>query len=119
MKLHTPKDGPAPRRKAKPKPNPLDHLPEYQALVSSIVNGKMKPHEVWGVYLDGADAERPGLKAPWRTVTDRLRSLIRSLHLESDYSVNKYTTSTPGVWFVQVHYDPPMAATPLPRRAAR
>lgn len=104
MKLFS---GEAPKRKSKPKPNPLDREDAYLRLKASIANGKMKPLEVTGIMIDQKDGARLGLKFPARTATDQLRRFVKALGLEAEYHIVKYETDTPGLWAVTVTYEPP------------
>lgn len=99
--------GKAPKRKSKPKPNPLERMDDYVKLRALIANGKMKPQEIAGLIIDASDGMKLHLKYPARTATDQLRRFIKELGLEADYHVLKYETDTPGTWAVTVLYEPP------------
>jgi len=119
MKLLT--TGPPPRRKGKPKPNVLDKHEAYVTIKNLIMQGKMTPYQQIGLFFGPDDCVSLGLKWPWRTAADRLRRLIRTLRLESEYRIAKYETDTPGVWFVRVTRQPLEVAQKEggPKRAAR
>jgi hypothetical protein len=63
-----------PDRKRKPKSTPLDDFEPYIKLKAIILNGKMLPDQQIGILFDKADCKTLGMKAPWRTVSERLRS---------------------------------------------
>lgn len=107
-----------PRRKGKPKENPLERLDVYLQLKAIIAGGKMKPQEIKTLILDASDGNRLGLKFPARAAADSLRRFLRGSGLASDYRVIKYETDSPGVWAVSVSYEPPMIATKPARRGA-
>jgi hypothetical protein len=111
--------GAAPKRKSKPKPNPFEQHGEYLKLKALIANGKMKPQEVAGIYLDGSDAKALDLKYPARTAADSLRCFVRQMGLAADYHIVKYETDTPGVWAVSVTYEPPRVAAKVKKGASR
>lgn len=113
MKFFT---GKAPRRKSKPQSSPFERHEEYMKLKALISNGKMKPQEVAGIYLDASDAKNLDLKFPARTAAEGLRRFVKTMGLAADYRIVKYETDTPGVWVVTVSYEPPMIAK-LPRKA--
>lgn len=118
--LWSSKTGPAPARKGRPRANPIETFEPYLALRAYVLSGKMKPMEEVGLFIRPADVEkmqnlyngrgraagRP-LLYPARVIADQLRRALRAAHLESDYTVVKYETDTPGVWFVKVRYEPP------------
>ncbi len=103
--------GKPPRRKGKPKANPLERHEDYLKLKAMIANGRMKPQESAGILLDAADRQKLDLKYPARAAADSLRRFVRGLGLASDYHVVKYETDTPGVWAVTVTYAPPMTVS--------
>ena len=103
--------GSPPKRKSKPKDNPMERDENYLKLRGVIAGGKMRPKEQAHLILDGDDGKRLGLKYPARTATDQLRRFIKSMRLESEYRVHKYETNTPGSWAVVVTYDPPMTTS--------
>lgn len=105
--LYSSLDGPLPRRKSKPKPDPLADFEPYLALRAAVLSGKMKPMEEKGFMLRPTDAQQLGLKFPERTAVDRLRAAIRAAGLQSDMHAHKYETDSPGVWWIGVRYEPP------------
>lgn len=111
MKLWKSTDAPAPKRKSKPKPNVLDTREEYLKVKAIVLGGKMKPFEEVGLYFDATDVKNLQLKFPWRAAAESLRRAIKDAGLSSDYRVQKYETTTPGVWIVRVTYEPPTVAS--------
>lgn len=105
---------PAPQRKRKNITSELDKHEEYQKLRAVILSGRMRQGEQAGIYLGPDDAVALGYKWPWRTATDSIRRLVKSMGLEADYTVVKYETATPGVWFIRVTYNPPMVKSAQP-----
>lgn len=105
---------PAPQRKRKNITSELDKHEEYQKLRAVILSGRMRQGEQAGILMGPDDAEQLGYKWPWRTATDSLRRLIKSIGLESDYTVVKYETDVKSVWFIRVTYNPPMVKTAQP-----
>jgi len=51
---------------------------------------------------------------PWRAAVDSLRRYVKSMGLETDYTVSKYETDTPGVWAIRVRYEPPIVKGAVP-----
>lgn len=103
--------GPAPARKRKQVTNELDRHDEYLQLKAVLMHGRLKPHETAYILMGPDDAKALGYKWPWRSATDSLRRLIRSMGLERDYRVVKYETDTPGTWCIRLSYEPPMSKT--------
>jgi hypothetical protein len=99
-------EGNIPQRKRKPRETPLDHFEPYTKLKAIILNGKMEPNQQIGILFEPSDCRTLGMKAPWRTMADRLRKLLEETGLSKDYDVIKYETQTPGWWFVRVTYTP-------------
>lgn len=108
MKFWTSENGPPPARKRKQVTSELDKHEEYLKLKAMLFSGRMRPNEMAGIYMGPDDAKKLGYKWPWRTATDSLRRLVRSMHLEADYEVTKYETDQSGVWFVGIKYNPPL-----------
>jgi hypothetical protein len=107
-----------PRRKSKPKPNPWDQQPDYQALKAAVASGRMKPKEQKAMNIDAAAmGEKLGLKDPVRAAGDSMRRWIRAMNLQHDYWSEKYETNTPGVYVLVVTYDPAMIASRRDERA--
>ncbi len=104
-------EGNIPTRKRKPKETPLDDFEPYTKLRAIMLNRKMAPQQQLGILLDKNDCKVLHMKAPWRTIADRLRKLLSDAGLEKDYEVIRYETSSPGQWFVRVTYSPGRAAT--------
>ncbi len=115
MQIHKPIDGQPPRRKSKPKQNVLDRDQAFLNLKALISNAKFKPQEAYGLYVNPEDGKRLGLKNPSRTIAESLRRFIKDNGLERDYTVVQYETRTPGQWFVQVSYEPPLLAATAKR----
>lgn len=111
MQLLTPKMGP-PKRKARPKPNPLDKLEVYIQLKTLISHNKIRPSEEYGITIDPADSKKLGLKYPARTAADGLRRFVRELGLQSEYQIVKYETRDPGTWYVCVRNVTPLPSSP-------
>ena len=102
-----------PKRKSRgrPRPNPWDHEPDYQALKAAVASGRMKPKEQKGIHIEAAViGEKLGLKDPVRAAADGMRRWIRAMGLSADYWSEKYETQTPGVYALVVTYDPPPPA---------
>jgi hypothetical protein len=98
-----------PRRKSKPKPNPWDSQPDYQALKAAVASGRMKPSEQKAMMINAAEmGEKLGLKDPVRAAGDGMRRWIRSMNLQHDYWSEKYETNTAGLYTLVVTYDPAM-----------
>jgi hypothetical protein len=64
--------------------------------------------------FDPADAKQLEMKAPWRVAADKIKKLVRSINMESEYYIRKYETS-PGSWALIVRRVPPMTAISSPR----
>lgn len=105
---------PAPQRKRKNIVSELDKHEEFQKLKAIIRSGRMRQGEAVGIFLGPEDAKTLGYKWPERTATDALRKLIKSMGLESDFSVFKYETDISGIYFVRVTYNPPMVKSAQP-----
>jgi hypothetical protein len=103
MKLH--KDTPL-KRKGKPKPNVLEEHDEYLTVTNMIRQNKMKPGQQVGISFGPDDMRLLEQKWPWRTAADRLKKLLKQLHLQADYRVVKYETDMPGIWYVKVTRQP-------------
>ena len=99
---------PAPERKRKQITNELDQHEEYLKIKNVILSGRMKPMQSAVITMGPDDAKTLNYKWPWRTVTENLRRLVKSMGLEADYSIRKYETATPGVWAIVATYEPPM-----------
>ena len=91
-----------PKRKPKPKPSFLEDCEEFRKLKAVILNGNLAPATEAGLYFDQKDVDVLQVKFPWRMAVDRLRKLVKSMGLESQYQVRKYETDIPGQWFVGV-----------------
>lgn len=100
---------PAPERKRKNVTSALEAHEEYLKLKQVILGGRMRPMQSAIVTMGPNDAKQLQYKWPWRTMTDSLRRLVKSMGLEADYTVRKYETATPGTWAIQVTYEPPMS----------
>lgn len=100
---------PAPERKRKQITSALEAHEEYMKIRAVIISGRMRPMQSAIITLGPSDAKQLGYKWPWRTATDSLRRLVKSMGLEADYSIRKYETSTPGVWAIQATYEPPIS----------
>jgi hypothetical protein len=103
-----------PKRKPKPKPNQLDYAQPFLELKSLILNNKIGPFEEKSMMFDPADAKQLEMKAPWRVAADKIKKLVRSINMESEYYIRKYETS-PGSWALIVRRVPPMTAISSPR----
>jgi hypothetical protein len=108
--------GKPPKRKGKPKPNPIDNMDAFLQLKSIILNDKMNPHQELALFFGPQEVKELNQKFPWRVAVDRLRRLIKSVGLESEYRIRKYETDTRGVWAVLVQRTPPMVAAVSDRR---
>lgn len=100
---------PAPERKRKQITSALEAHDEYLKMKNVILSGRMKPLQSAVITMGPDDAKKLGYKWPWRTAVDSLRRLIRSMGLETDYTLRKYETQTSGVWAIVATYEPPMA----------
>jgi hypothetical protein len=94
--------GKPPKRKGKPKPNLIDNMDAFLQLKSIILNDKMNPHQELALFFGPQEVKELNQKFPWRVAVDRLRRLIKSVGLESEYRIRKYETDTRGVWAVLV-----------------
>jgi hypothetical protein len=103
-----------PKRKPKPKPNQLDYAQPFLELKSLILNNKIGPFEEKSMMFDPADAKQLEMKAPWRVAADKIKKLVRSINMESEYYIRKYETA-PGSWVLLVRRVPPMTAISSPR----
>jgi hypothetical protein len=108
--------GKPPKRKGKPKPNPIDNMDAFLQLKSIILNDKMNPQQELALFFGPQEVKELNQKFPWRVAVDRLRRLIKSVGLESEYRIRKYETDTRGVWAVLVQRTPPMVAAVSDRR---
>lgn len=109
---------PAPPRKRKQVSNALENLEEYMQLRAAVLGGRMRPMQSAIITVGQDEAKRLDYKFPWRAIVDNMRRLIRASGLEADYVVRKYETATPGIWAVQVTYDPPRVKTAVPHAEA-
>ena len=100
---------PAPKRKRKLVVNALEQHEEYLQMKKIILSGLMRPMQSAVITMGPEDIKALHFKWPWRTAVDQLRRLVRSLGISTEYSIKKYQTTTPGVWAVQVTYEPPLA----------
>jgi hypothetical protein len=101
---------PKPERKRKNVVNALESHEEYLKMKNVILSGRMKPMQSAVITMGPADSKQLGYKWPWRTAVDSLRRLVKSMGLQSDYTIRKYETSTSGVWAILATYEPPMTA---------
>jgi hypothetical protein len=115
MEFWTSNEKPAPARKRKHVSSALEAHEEYLKLKAVILGGRMRPMQSAVITMGPDDAKSLGYKWPWRTAVDSLRRLIKSIGMETDYTVRKYETDTPGVWCIMATYEPPMARTAQPR----
>jgi hypothetical protein len=102
---------PAPERKRKQITSALEKHEEYLKMRAAILSGRMRPMQSAIITVGPDDAKRLGHKWPWRSITDGLRRLIKSMNLESEFTVRKFETANSGIWAVQVTYEPPMVKT--------
>jgi hypothetical protein len=108
--------GKPPKRKGKPKPNPIDNMDAFLQLKAMILNDKMNPHQELALFFGPQEVKELNQKFPWRVAVDRLRRLIKGVGLESEYRIRKYETDTRGVWAVLVQRTPPMTVPVSDRR---
>lgn len=99
---------PVPLRKRKQVTSALEAHEEYLKMRAVIMSGRMRPQQSAIMVMGPNDAKELNYKWPWRTATESLKRLIRSMGLEVDYTVRKYQTSPPGMWAIQVTYEPPI-----------
>ena len=104
-------EGNIPARKRKPKETPLDDFEPYTKLRAIILNRRMAPQQQIGILLDKNDCKVLHMKAPWRTIAERLRKLLSDAGMERDYDVVRYKIPDTGQQFVRVTYVPGRAAT--------
>lgn len=114
MKFWMNTQAPAPTRKRKQITNALEEHAEYSQLKAVITHGRMKPFQEAYITMGPDDASKVGYKWPWRSAVDSLRRYVKSMGLQTDYTVTKYETDTPGVWAVRVRYEPPMVKGAVP-----
>ena len=100
-------DRPAPERKRKNVVSALEQHEEYSKLKAVILSGRMRPMQSAIIQLGPEDQKKLGYLFPHRAAVDSIRRLLKSMHLEADYSVRKYQTAD-GVWAVVVTYEPPI-----------
>lgn len=108
----------APPRKRKQVANALESIEEYMQLRAAVLSGRMRPMQSAVVTMGPEEIKKLNYKFPWRAAVDSMRRLIKASGLEADYVVRKYETSTPGVWAVQVTYDPPRVKSEQPHQVA-
>lgn len=119
MKFWLSSEAPPPQRKRKDVVNALEQHQEYLQLKSVVAHGRMRPMQTAVITLGPNDAKSLDMKYPWRAITDNMRRYIKSMNLESEYSVRKFETAEKGVWAVTVTYEPPIVnAQPRPETPA-
>jgi hypothetical protein len=118
MKFWMSTEGPAPVRKRKQITNALEEHAEYSQLKAVITHGRMRQNQEAYITMGTTDAQKLGYKWPWRAAVDSLRRYVKSMGLETDYTISKYETDTPGVWAIRVRYEPPMVKTAVPHAEA-
>lgn len=99
---------PLPERKRKKISSALEEHEEYLKIKNVILSGRMRPMQSAVITLGPDDAKKLNYKWPWRTATDSLRRLVKSMGLEADYNIRKFETSTNGTWAIVATYEPPM-----------
>jgi hypothetical protein len=100
--------GTLPKFKSKPKPSPVDDIPEYAELLSLIIHGKLTEREYAGLIVSDKDRALEGVKNPGCLIRDNLRKFLRKRNLQSDYRIICRQTDQPGLWYVGVVYESPM-----------
>ena len=103
-------DRPAPERKRKNVTNALESHEAYLKLKNMVLSGRMRPMQSAILTMGPDDAKALDYKWPWRSAVDSMRRLLKSMHMESEYVLRKWETNSPGIWAVQVTYEPPMTA---------
>lgn len=109
---------PVPERKRKQITNELEAHDEYLKIKNVILSGRMRPMQSAIITMGPEDVKKFGYKWPWRTAVDNLRRLVKSMGAETEFSVRKYETATPGVWAIVATYEPPMVKSAQPREVA-
>lgn len=88
--------------------NPIEQLEDFTKLKSAIVNGRFTPLMMAEIHVRGKEYAELGIKDPARTFAARLKKLLRTLKLDSDYSVVVIKATDLGWPVIRVTYEPPM-----------